>query len=274
MTLQGDSYGDIFAQAQRRSGRQVYLGAMQCVVFGGVPDGEALLSQLTALQSDSRIGPNLQIALCENAQEFYSDAADGEKLAALLTLQYTDSRRSSLKELLNLFGAEGRGGLIAWVRTEDGELLLDGVVPTGSSDYTAVWKPNEFCTLLLHRQEEMRLTVAENGTAAGVSVSRLKLSRVTVEGNRAKARFSAVATVQSLSGPGMSRETLEGGLRRELMEQIEELDRAVMQNGKSDLLGIEKRAQLMGSAVPEQLYRNTGYSVDFILRDPKGLLER
>ena len=47
-----------------------------------------------------------------------------------------------------------------------------------------------------------------------------------------------------------------------------------MQNGKSDLLGIEKRAQLMGSAVPEQLYRNTGYSVDFILRDPKGLLER
>ena len=43
MTLQGDSYGDIFAQAQRRSGRQVYLGAMQGVVFGGVPDGKALL---------------------------------------------------------------------------------------------------------------------------------------------------------------------------------------------------------------------------------------
>ena len=47
-----------------------------------------------------------------------------------------------------------------------------------------------------------------------------------------------------------------------------------MQNGKSDLLGIEKRAQLMGSTVPEQLYRKTDYSVDFILRDPKGLLER
>ena len=139
MTLQGDSYGDIFAQAQRRSGRQVYLGAMQGVVFGGVPDGKALLSQLTALQSDSRISPNLQIALCENAQEFYSDGADGEKLAALLTLQYTDSRRSSLKELLNLFGAEGRDGLIAWVSTGDGELILDGVVPTGGSDYTAVW---------------------------------------------------------------------------------------------------------------------------------------
>ena len=163
MTLQGDSYGDIFAQAQRRSGRQVYLGAMQGVVFGGVPDGEALLSQLTALQSDSRISPNLQIAQCENAQEFYSDGADGEKLAALLTLQYTDSRRSSLKELLNLFGAEGRDGLIAWVSTGDGELILDGVVPTGGSDYTAVWKPNGFGSLLLHRQEEMRLTVTENG---------------------------------------------------------------------------------------------------------------
>ena len=72
----------------------------------------------------------------------------------------------------------------------------------------------------------------------------------------------------------MSRETLEAGLRRELMGQIEDLDRAVMQNGKSDLLGIEKRAQLMGSTVPEQLYRKTDYSVDFILRDPKGLLER
>lgn len=274
MTLQGDSYGDIFAQAQRRSGRQVYLGAMQGVVFGGVPDGKALLSQLTALQSDSRISPNLQIALCENAQEFYSDGADGEKVAALLTLQYTDSRRSSLKELLNLFGAEGRDGLIAWVSTGDGELILDGVVPTGGSDYTAVWKPNGFGSLLLHRQEEMRLTVTENGASAGVSVSRLKLSRVAVEGSRAKARFSAVATVQSLSGPGMSRETLEEGLRRELMGQIEELDRAVMQNGKSDLLGIEKRAQLMGSTVPEQLYRKTDYSVDFILRDPKGLLER
>ena len=55
--------------------------------------------------------PNTQIALCGDALSLYDgEALTGDSITALLTRQYTDSRRNGLKELLNLL--EGPAGMV------------------------------------------------------------------------------------------------------------------------------------------------------------------
>ena len=39
ITVQGESFTALFSAAERQTGEQVYLGALQSIVFSGVPDG-------------------------------------------------------------------------------------------------------------------------------------------------------------------------------------------------------------------------------------------
>ena len=112
ITVQGESFTALFSAAERQTGEQVYLGALQSIVFSGVPDGSTLREYLRALLADGRLSPNTQIALCGDALSLYDgEALTGDSITALLTRQYTDSRRNGLKELLNLLEGTGRDGL-------------------------------------------------------------------------------------------------------------------------------------------------------------------
>ena len=125
ITVQGESFTALFSAAERQTGEQVYLGALQSIVFSGVPDGSTLREYLRALLADGRLSPNTQIALCGDALSLYDgEALTGDSITALLTRQYTDSRRNGLKELLNLLEGTGRDGLIPWLTTAEGELRV------------------------------------------------------------------------------------------------------------------------------------------------------
>ena len=139
ITVQGESFTALFSAAERQTGEQVYLGALQSIVFSGVPDGSTLREYLRALLADGRLSPNTQIALCGDALSLYDgEAITGDSITALLTRQYTDSRRNGLKELLNLLEGTGRDGLIPWLTTAEDELRETGAIATGQSDYTAL----------------------------------------------------------------------------------------------------------------------------------------
>ena len=136
ITVQGESFTALFSAAERQTGEQVYLGALQSIVFSGVPDGSTLREYLRALLADGRLSPNTQIALCGDALSLYDgEALTGDSITALLTRQYTDSRRNGLKELLNLLEGTGRDGLIPWLTNANG--LADSRLNTDRSEGNA-----------------------------------------------------------------------------------------------------------------------------------------
>ena len=53
----GESFTALFSAAERQTGEQVYLGALQSIVFSGVPDGSTLREYLRALLADGRLSP-------------------------------------------------------------------------------------------------------------------------------------------------------------------------------------------------------------------------
>lgn len=110
ITVQGESFTALFSAAERQTGEQVYLGALQSIVFSGVPDGSTLRGYLRALLADGRLSPNTQIALCGDALSLYDgEALTGDSITALLTRQYTDSRRNGLKEPAEPAGGDRPG---------------------------------------------------------------------------------------------------------------------------------------------------------------------
>lgn len=173
ITVQGESFAALFSAAERQTGEQVYLGALQSIVFSGVPDGSTLREYLRALLADGRLSPNTQIALCGDALSLYDgEALTGDSITALLTRQYTDSRRNGLKELLNLLEGTGRDGLIPWLTTAEGELRETGAIATGQSDYTAPEEPEEICLMVIRVTDEALLQKT-GGILQGMSGSPL-----------------------------------------------------------------------------------------------------
>ena len=199
ITVQGESFTALFSAAERHTGEQVYLGALQSIVFSGVPDGSTLREYLRALLADGRLSPNTQIALCGDALSLYDgEALTGDSITALLTRQYTDSRRNGLKELLNLLEGTGREGLIPWLTTAEGELRETGAIATGQSDYTAPEEPEEICLLLLGERPEMRYALSTGAGEASILLRRLTLSGVKWEDEAPTVTLTAEASVHHI----------------------------------------------------------------------------
>lgn len=271
ITVQGESFTALFSAAERQTGEQVYLGALQSIVFSGVPDGSTLREYLRALLADGRLSPNTQIALCGDALSLYDgEALTGDSITALLTRQYTDSRRNGLKELLNLLEGTGRDGLIPWLTTAEGELRETGAIATGQSDYTAPEEPEEICLLLLGERPEMRYALSTGVGEASILLRRLTLSGVKWEDEAPTVTLTAEASVQSVDG-NMTRETLEAALLDELQRRLAALN-TQMSRTRSDLLGLSARAALCGHDLQNIPLGELRYTVHLVLRDPRGLL--
>ena len=285
ITVQGESFTALFSAAERQTGEQVYLGALQSIVFSGVPDGSTLREYLRTLLADGRLSPNAQIALCGDALSLYDgEALTGDSITALLTRQYTDSRRNGLKELLNLLEGTGRDGLIPWLTTAEGELRETGAIATGQSDYTAPEEPEEICLMLLGERPEMRYALSTGAGEASILLRRLTLSAnadgstsyslekktdtTTVE--KPTVTLTAEASVQSVDG-NMTRETLEAALLDELQRRLAALN-TQMSRTRSDLLGLSARAALCGHDLQNIPLGELRYTVHLVLRDPRGLL--
>ena len=269
ITVQGESFTALFSAAERQTGEQVYLGALQSIVFSGVPDGSTLREYLRALLADGRLSPNTQIALCGDALSLYDgEALTGDSITALLTRQYTDSRRNGLKELLNLLEGTGRDGLIPWLTTAEGELRETGAIATGQSDYTE--EPEEICLLLLGERPEMRHALSTGAGEASILLRRLTLSGVKWEDEAPTLTLTAEASVQSVDG-NMTRETLEAALLDELQRRLAALN-TQMSRTRSDLLGLSARAALCGHDLQNIPLGELRYTVHLVLRDPRGLL--
>ena len=260
ITVRGESFTALFSAAERQTGEQVYLGALQSIVFSGVPDGSTLREYLRALLADGRLSPNTQIALCGDALSLYDgEALTGDSITALLTRQYTDSRRNGLKELLNLLEGTGRDGLIPWLTTAEGELRETGAIATGQSDYTAPEEPEEICLMLLGERPEMRYALSTGAGEASILLRRLTISGIKWEDE-----------VQSVDG-NMTRETLEAALLDELQRRLAALN-TKMSRSRSDLLGLSARAALCGHDLQNIPLGELRYTVHLVLRDPRGLL--
>ena len=271
ITVQGESFTALFSAAERQTGEQVYLGALQSIVFSGVPDGSTLREYLRALLADGRLSPNTQIALCGDALSLYDgEALTGDSITALLTRQYTDSRRNGLKELLNLLERTGRDGLIPWLTTAEGELRETGAIATGQSDYTAPEEPEEICLLLLGERPEMRYALSAGAGEASILLRRLTLSGVKWEDETPTLTLTAEASVQSADG-NMTRETLEAALLDELQRRLAALN-TQMARTRSDLLGLSARSALCGHGPQKIALGELRYTIHLVLRDPRGLL--
>lgn len=271
ITVQGESFTALFSAAERQTGEPVYLGALQSIIFSGVPDGSALLGYLRELLADGRIAPNAQIALCGDALSLYDgEALTGENITALLTRQYTDSRRNGLKELLNLLEGTGRDGLIPWLAAEKGELREAGAIATGQSDYTTPEEPEEICLLLLGERPEMRYALSAEAGEASILLRRLALSGVKWEDEAPTLTLTAEAAVQSADG-NMTRETLEAALREDLQRRLAALN-IQMARTRSDLLGLSARSALCGHGPQKIALGELRYTIHLVLRDPRGLL--
>ena len=270
ITVQGEDLTAIFSAAERETGEPLYLGALQSIVFSGVPDADALRDCLRRLLADGRVAPNTQIALCDDALSLYSEEITGDTVTALLTRQYTNSRRNGLKELLNLLEDPGRDGLIPWLSAEEGRLREQGTVATGQSDYTAPWQPEELCRLLLGSISEMRFALPVGQGEAGILLRRLAVSGADFSNRMTGVTLQAEAAVQSVSG-SVSREALEAALQNELRQRLSAFT-GVMRRTGSDLLGLSARAVLSGHAPRRALPREIQYTLHLVLRDPRGLL--
>ena len=253
ITVRGESFTALFSAAERQTGEQVYLGALQSIVFSGVPDGSTLREYLRALLADGRLSPNTQIALCGDALSLY----DGEAL-------------NGLKELLNLLEGTGRDGLIPWLTTAEGELRETGAIATGQSDYTAPEEPEEICLMLLCERPEMRYALSAGAGEASILLRRLTLSGVKWEDEAPTVTLTAEASVQSADG-NMTRETLEAALLDELQRRLAALN-TQMSRTRSDLLGLSARAALCGHDLQNIPLGELRYTVHLVLRDPRGLL--
>ncbi len=272
MTVQGESFAELFSAAERQSGEQLYLGALQSIVFSGIADGSTLRAYLFSLMADGRIAPNIQIALCDDALSVLSEDITGDDITALLTCRYTDCRSCGLKEFINLLDGEGRDGLLPWLSTEEGKLRESGFLPTGSSDYTEPLPPDDLCRLLLRRTDETRRALSVDGSEVTVLLRRLAVSGVRYEQRETEVNLSAEVTVQAVNGTVPTRAALETALRNDLLKQLEMLENTVMHSRRSDILGLAARAALAGfDADAIDLSRIT-FVPRFVLRDPRGLL--
>lgn len=271
ITVQGESFTALFSAAERQTGEPVYLGALQSIVFSGVPDGSTLRGYLRALLADGRISPNTQIALCGDALSLYDgEAPMGEEITALLTHQYTDSRRNGLKELLNLLEDTGRDGLIPWLTAEEGTLREAGAIATGQSDYTDPGEPEEICLLLLGERSEMRYPLSVGAGEASILLRRLALSGIKWEDEAPTLTLTAEAAVQSADG-NIPREALEAALMDDLQRRLAALN-TQMARTRSDLLGLSARSALCGHDLQKIPLGELRYTVHLVLRDPRGLL--
>ena len=258
MTVQGESFAELFSAAERQSGEQLYLGALQSIVFSGIADGST--------------APNTQIALCDDALSVLSEDITGDDITALLTCRYTDCRSCGLKEFINLLDGEGRDGLLPWLSTEEGKLRESGFLPTGSSDYTEPLPPDDLCRLLLRRTDETRRALSVDGSEVTVLLRRLAVSGVRYEQRETEVNLSAEVSVQAVNGTVPTRAALETALRNDLLKQLEMLENTVMHSRRSDILGLAARAALAGfDADAIDLSRIT-FVPRFVLRDPRGLL--
>lgn len=104
ITVQGESFTALFSAAERQTGEQVYLGALQSIVFSGVPDGSTLRGYLRELLADGRLSPNTQIALCGDALSLY----DGEALTGDILLSLDGITLTSNEQMGAL--VQGSGG--------------------------------------------------------------------------------------------------------------------------------------------------------------------
>ena len=272
VTVQGNDLEEIFSAAERVSGKPLYLGALQSVVFSGIAGGSALRKQLFALLADGRIAPNTQIALCDDALSLYGDAVSGDTVTALLTRQFTDSRSCGLKELINLLDGEGRDGFLLWIEAVETGLQEAGVVPTGSADYTAPLRQSDLCRLLLCRTDEARLTLSAGDAEVSVLINRLAVSGVRFSRGETQVMLSAEAAVQSVSGTAPTRKALEAALKARLRQEMAQLEKTVMVDRRSDILGLAARAALSGASPDADILSQVIYLPRLVLRDPRGLL--
>ncbi len=272
MTVQGKSFAELFSAAERQSGEQLYLGALQSIVFSGIADGSTLRAYLFSLMADGRIAPNTQIALCDDALSLFSEEITGDDITALLTCRYTDCRTCSLKELINLLDGVGRDGLLPWLSTEDGELRESGFLPTGSSDYTDPLPPDDLCRLLLRRTNETRETLSVGSAEVTILLRRLAVSGVRLEAGGTEVDLSAEVTVQAMNGTTPTRTALETALRDDLRKQLETLENTVIRARRSDILGLAARAALAGFDADAIDLSHITFVPRFVLRDPRGLL--
>ena len=272
ITVQGNNFTELFSAAEQQSGEPLYLGALQSIVFSGVPDGSTLQEYLRMLLADGRIAPNTQIALCQDVQALYGGGVTGDEITALLTRQYTDSCSNGLKELVNRLEGDGRDGLLVWLSAEEDQLREAGAVPTGSSDYTALWQPEDLFRLLLGQCSEIRFSLPVGEGEAAVLLRQLSVSGVAFEKECKEPRVTllAEATVQAADGT-CSRQQLAAALQQDLQQRLAAFNRE-MARSHSDLLGLRARARLSG-IIPEEIsFAEIRYDLRLVLRDPRGLL--
>ena len=220
ITAEGRDLNAIFTDAERQTGKQLYLGAMQSIIFSGVADADELRALLMQLLRDGRISPNTQVALCENALSILGETVTGDDITALLTRQYTATRQNGLKELVNLLDGAGRDGLLAWLAAEDGSLRATGVVATGQRNYRDPWQPDKLCLMLLRRAPEMRLTVPVAAGEATILLRRMAVAGVHFTAKGAVVTITAEATVRTVNGGPVSRKILEQSLEDALRRQL------------------------------------------------------
>lgn len=275
ITAEGDNFYDLFSHTEQEYDSPIYLGALENILMAGVTGSDEMLIPLQSLQGDSRIDSHVQIALCDTVDEFYSDTVDGSAVTALLTRQYTRSSHHSLKELLNRMMSAGRGTLIPSITIKEGKAIIEGTVPSSSSDYSTIWQGNAVTQLLTEQETDRECTVMAAACRAHFLLKDFKVKKVEFEGDHPIVTVSGAATLQMLQPrPNHSTEAeLKNALEEELLRQLQQLHQTVVEEGTTDLFGIEKRAQLGGISHKENLAESAIYRIDLLLSDPKGLLE-
>lgn len=275
VTVEGDSFYDLFSRVEQEYDSPIYLGALENILMAGVKGSDEMLSLLQSLQGDSRIASHVQIALCDAADEFYSDTVDGSAVTALLTRQYTRGNDHSLKELLNQMMSAGRGTLIPMVAIKEGKVIIDGIVPSSSSEYGTIWQGNAVAQLLTEQETDRECTVMAGVCRAHLLLKEFKIKKVELTGDHPTVTVAGSAVLQMLERqPGhISKTELKNALEKEVLRQLLKLHQTVVEEGTTDLFGIEKRAQLQGISHKENLAGSAIYRVDLLLSDPKGLLE-
>lgn len=272
ITAEGRDLNALFTDAERQTGKQLYLGAMQSIIFSGAADADELRALLMQLLRDGRISPNTQVALCENALSILGETVTGDDITALLTRQYTATRQNGLKELVNLLDGAGRDGLLSWLTAEDGTLRATGVVATGQRNYRDPWQPDKLCLMLLRRTPEMRLTVPVAAGEATILLRRMAVAGVHFTAKGAVVTVTAEATVRTVNGGPVSRQILEHALEDALRRQLLQMNDR-MRSTESDLLGMGARAALAGREDASIDFAGMEYRLRTVLRDPCGLLE-
>ena len=170
------------------------------------------------------------------------EALTGDSITALLTRQYTDSRRNGLKELLNLL--EDRPGWSDPLADDGGGRAAEtGAIATGQSDYTAPRsrRRSALCCWASARKCAMRFRL-ERGGEHPAAAADLFWGQMGGRNTHPHPDGGSLCTVRRWKHDP---ETLEAALLDELQRRLAALN-TQMSRTRSDLLGLSARAALCG----------------------------